>query len=136
MSEKYQKTYKYLNYVEDLLILSSTVTGCVSISASASLLSVSVGIKSSAVGTKVRAITAGIKHYKSIMNKIKKKHGKIVLLGTAKLNTIEDTIWSREVFIINSVLKTNPWIYKVKDLNREKHLGSLYEKKLSLIYYK
>ena len=59
-----------------------------------------------------------------------------MLLGTAKLNTIGDIIWSREVFIINSVLKTNPWIYKVKDLNREKHLGSLYEKKLSLIYYK
>ena len=26
-SEKYQKTYKYINYVENLLILSSTITG-------------------------------------------------------------------------------------------------------------
>ena len=25
--------------------------------------------------------------------------------------------WSREVFIIDSMLKTNPWIYKIKDLN-------------------
>ena len=33
MSEKYKKTYKYLNYVEHVLILVSTVTGCVSISA-------------------------------------------------------------------------------------------------------
>ena len=27
--------------------------------------------------------------------------------------------WSREIFIIDSVLKTNPWTYKIKDLNRE-----------------
>ena len=33
MSEKRKKTWKYLNYVEHLLILASTVTGCVSISA-------------------------------------------------------------------------------------------------------
>ena len=25
--------------------------------------------------------------------------------------------WSREVFIIDSVLKTNPWVYKIKDLD-------------------
>ena len=31
MSKKYKKTYKYLNYVENLLILSLTNTGCVSI---------------------------------------------------------------------------------------------------------
>ena len=37
MSEKYKKTCKYLNYVEQLLILVSTVTDCVSISAFASL---------------------------------------------------------------------------------------------------
>ena len=28
MSEKYKKTCKYLNYIENLLILSSTITGC------------------------------------------------------------------------------------------------------------
>ena len=33
MSEKYKKICNYLNYVEHLLILVSTVTGCVSISA-------------------------------------------------------------------------------------------------------
>ena len=36
MSKKYKKTCKYLNYVEHLFILVSTVTGCVSISAFAS----------------------------------------------------------------------------------------------------
>ena len=33
MSEKYKKTCRYLDYVKHLLILVSTVTGCVSISA-------------------------------------------------------------------------------------------------------
>ena len=38
--------------------------------------------------------------------------------------------WSREIFIIDSVLKTNPWTYKLEDLNREKIIGSFYEKEL------
>ena len=38
--------------------------------------------------------------------------------------------WSREMFIIDSVLKTNHWTYKIKDLNREKVIGSFYEKEL------
>ena len=38
--------------------------------------------------------------------------------------------WSREIVIIDSVLKTNPWTYKMKDLNREKIIESFYEKEL------
>ena len=38
---------------------------------------------------------------------------------------------SRETFIIDFVLKTNPWTFKIKDLNGEK-IGSFYEKKLLL----
>ena len=48
MSEKYKKTCKYLNYVENLLILVSTFTGCVSISAFASLVCAPVCIISPA----------------------------------------------------------------------------------------
>ena len=59
MSEKYKKTCKYLNYVEHLLILASTVTGCVSVSSFPLLVCVPVGITSSAVGIKICAITAG-----------------------------------------------------------------------------
>ena len=36
MIEKYKKTCKYLHYVEQLFILASAITGCVSISAFAS----------------------------------------------------------------------------------------------------
>ena len=41
-------------------------------------------------------------------------------------------IWSRGIFIIDSVLKTNPWTYKIKDLNGGKIIGSFYEKELLL----
>ena len=40
--------------------------------------------------------------------------------------------WSREIIIIDSVLKTNPWIYKIKGLNGETIVGSFYEKELLL----
>ena len=83
--EKYKKTCKYLSYVKHLLILASIITGCASVSAFLSLVSVPVGITSSAVGIKVCAITAGIKKYKPMIKK-KKKHDKIVLLGKDKLN--------------------------------------------------
>ena len=64
MSEKCKNTCKYLNYIEKLLILVSTVTGCFSLSALASLVCVPVGITSSAVGLYICAIIAGdmIKH--------------------------------------------------------------------------
>ena len=39
--------------------------------------------------------------------------------------------WSRAV-IIDSVLKTNPWSYKIKYLNGEKIIGNFYEKELLL----
>ena len=78
MNEKYKKACKYLNYVEHLLILVSTVTGCVSISAFASLVCVPVGITSSAVGIKICAITTGNKMHKLIVKKKQKKHDKIV----------------------------------------------------------
>ena len=45
MSEKYKRTCKYLNYVENLLILVSTTTGCVSISVFASVVNINVNIR-------------------------------------------------------------------------------------------
>ena len=52
MSGNYKKTYNYLNYVEHMLILASTVTGYVLISEFASLVAIPVGIKSSGIGKK------------------------------------------------------------------------------------
>ena len=116
MSEKYKKTCKYLNYVEQLLILVSTVTGRISISAFASLFCVTVSITSSAVVIKICTITAGIKKYKSFIKKKKKKrkHDKTVLLEKDKLNTIEVLISKAlvnsyishdEFVLVNNVLR-------------------------------
>ena len=71
MSENHKKTCKYLNYVEHLFILASTVTGCVSISAFASWFCVPFGVPT--VVIRIRTITAGMKNYKLIIMK-KKKH--------------------------------------------------------------
>ena len=49
MSKKYKKIYRVLDYIKHSLILISTVTGCVSISAFASLVGIPVEITSSAI---------------------------------------------------------------------------------------
>ena len=40
--------------------------------------------------------------------------------------------WSKETFFIDSVLKTNPCTYKIKDLNRVKIIKRFYEKEFLL----
>ena len=89
MSEKCKKTHKYLNYIEPSLIWASAVAGFVSIYVFTLLVSLLVGITRSAVGLKICTITAGIKNYKIIFEKKKKKHDKIVFSGKTKLDTIE-----------------------------------------------
>ena len=72
ISKKHKKVCITLNYIEHFLILGSTITGCVSISTFSSLVGISVGITSSAIGLKICEITAGTKKYKSIIKKKKK----------------------------------------------------------------
>ena len=61
MSEKYKRTWKYLSCFGHLLILASTITGCVS--AFASLADIPVGITNSTVVINICAIPVGIKKY-------------------------------------------------------------------------
>ena len=86
------------------------------------MVGISIGITSPAIGLKICAITAGVKKYKSIIKKKKKKHDKIVLLAKSKLNSIEvliskaliDSNISHDEFVlINNVLK------KFYDMNEE-----------------
>ena len=74
MSEKYKKKSNYLIYVQHFLILVSTVTGCVSTSAFASLVFVIVGITSFGAEIIICAVTAGIKKYKSTISKNEKRN--------------------------------------------------------------
>ena len=69
-----------MTYIEHFLIVISTITGCVSISAFPSLVDILKGTTSSATGLKIYAITAGNKKYKPITKKNKKSHDKTALL--------------------------------------------------------
>ena len=79
MIQKFEKVSMALNCTEQLLILVSAITGCVSISTFAlnakgiQALYVPIGIVSSVVGFKICAITQGIKKYTSIIQKKRKK---------------------------------------------------------------
>ena len=73
MNKKHKKVCRVLNYIEHSLILISTVTGCVSIFAFASLVGIPMGITSTAVELKICVITAGIKKYESIIKKKEKE---------------------------------------------------------------
>ena len=68
MSKKHKKVCTTLNYIEHVIILASTITGRISISAFAFLLGITIGITSSAIGLKICAIGAGVKKY--ILSKI------------------------------------------------------------------
>ena len=88
MSKNHKKVFRVLNYIELLLILISTVTWCISIYTFAFLVGIPIGITSSAIGLKICLITAGIKKYKSIIKKNKKKEDKTLSLAKSKLNTV------------------------------------------------
>ena len=73
MSKQHKNVCRVLNYFDQTLIVISTVTGCSSISAFASLVGIPIGITSSAIGLKMCVITARIKKYKSVNNKKRKR---------------------------------------------------------------
>ena len=89
ISKKHKKVCRTFNYIDHSCIVVSTITGCIYISAFSSLVGIPIGILSSEIGLKIFEITVGIKKYKSIINKKKKRHDKIVLLANSKLNSIK-----------------------------------------------
>ena len=69
MSNKHQKFCTALSYIKCFLILASVVVGCISISAFASLLVISIGTTSSDIDLKLCTITP--EKCKSIIKKKK-----------------------------------------------------------------
>ena len=114
MSKKHKKVSRVLNYIDHPPTVLSTITGCVYISDFAFLVCIPIEITSSVIGLNICVITIGIKKYKSIIKKKKKKHDKIVLLAKSKLSSIEvliskaligSNIIHDEFILINHVLK-------------------------------
>ena len=62
MSKKQKKVCTTLNYIEQFLIVGSTITGCILISIFDSLVGILIGITSSAIELKIFTITAAIKN--------------------------------------------------------------------------
>ena len=113
MSKKHHKSLsRDSNYINHLLIVTHAITGCVSISSFGSLVGIVIGIASPAIGLKACAITSGIKKYKSIIKKKKKKHDKVALSTKSKLNSIvsisnaltDSKISQDEFVLLNNVL--------------------------------
>ena len=73
MSNNHKKACTTVNYIKHFLTLSSTITGCISISAFVSLIGIAIGIASYAIRLIICAITAGIKKYQLIIKKKKKE---------------------------------------------------------------
>ena len=69
INKKHKNVCRVLNYIDHLLIVTSTITGCVFISVFASIVAIPIGIASSIIGLKICVISAGIKKYKSIIKK-------------------------------------------------------------------
>ena len=69
MSKKHKKVCTTLNYIEHFLILASTITRCISISAFASLAGISIGIMSSAIALKFYAKLQELRKRKKSMIK-------------------------------------------------------------------
>ena len=53
MSKKHKNACRVLNFIENLLAVISTIAGCISISAFASLVGIPIGITISAIGVKI-----------------------------------------------------------------------------------
>ena len=69
ISKKKREVCTTLNFVERFFILAFVVIGCISISAFASSLDISIGITSFSMGLKIYSVTAVVKKYKSIIKK-------------------------------------------------------------------
>ena len=77
-----------------------------------SLIGIHIGVTSDSIGLKICAIATGIKKYKSIIKKMKKKHDKKVLLSKLEVNSIEvlisttliDSVTSHDEFVLINYL--------------------------------
>ena len=72
MSRKHKSLCTTLNCIEHFLILASTATGCISISAFSSLICIHIGITNSVIGLKISAVTAAIKNIRQWLRKRKR----------------------------------------------------------------
>ena len=102
MSKNLSKYIASFEYFDKSLIVLSVATGSISTASFATAIGAPVGIMS-AICSLTFSVTTGFvkKILKTIINK-KKKHNKIVMLATSKLNSVESKI--SEALINNEIM--------------------------------
>ena len=102
MSKNLSKYITSFEYFDKSLIVLSVATGSISTASFATAIGAPVGIMS-AICSLTFSVTTGFvkKILKTIINK-KKKHNKIVMLATSKLNSVESKI--SEALINNEIM--------------------------------
>ena len=126
MSKNHKNVCTTLNYIKQVLVLGSRITEFVFIYAFAFSVGILIEITSSPFRSKICVITVGIKKYKWIIKKKKKKHDKTVLSAKYILNRIEVLIWffksfidsfiSHDEFISNFLKENNEIKEEIKNL--------------------
>ena len=102
INKKDKKVCTTVNYIERFLFLASANTRCILLPAFASLFDIPIGINSSSKLLKMYAMAGGIKKYKSIITKKKKKLDNIAMLAK-----IEQKLNSIEVLISQALIHSN-----------------------------
>ena len=92
MSKRLSKYIALFDYFDKSLIVLSVATGSISIASFATVIGAPVGMMSASCSLAFSITTGFVKKFlKTIRNK-KKKHNKIIMLATSKLNSIENKI--------------------------------------------
>ena len=121
MSKILSKYIGSFDYFDKSLIVLFVPTGSISFASFATVIVVPVGIMS-AIFSLVFSITTGfVKNFLKITRHKKKKHNKIVMLATSKLNSIESKISEA---LINNEISHEDFI---KSINEEKKYWELTE---------
>ena len=123
LSNKNKKVCTTLNYIEHFVTLVFAVTVCISISAFA----FSKRNMTSSIGLNIFEIITGIKRYKSITKKTKKKRDEITLLAKTNLDCIKglisrsstDSYTDKDYFLLIDVLiEYDDMIEEIKKLEK------------------
>ena len=92
MSKSLGKYIASFEYLGKSLIVLSVATGSISIASFATAIGAPVGIMSASCSLSFSITTGFVKEFLKTIRDKKKKHNKIVMLATSKLNSIESKI--------------------------------------------
>ena len=121
MSKKLSKYIAFCDYFDKSLIVLSATSGSISIPSFATVIGTPVGIASASLSLTFSLSTGIVKKLLKTTRDKKKKHNKIIMLASSKLNSIERNV--SEALINNEISHEDFMII----INEEKNSGELKE---------